>query len=137
MPGTRPFWYLNDLHVRSTRRHPMPTNASVHLLDQGIDVLIPVAKITALDEVLEFPRPEASRRVGELEGPQEVTGLLEVRPDSIYFVDQVLHAQDTQFAEVLLDYGVVGQRDALLVAVGVVNMHSHIMRAHVISYILP
>jgi hypothetical protein len=32
----------------------------VHLLDKSIDVLLPVSKITSLDEVLELPCSEAT-----------------------------------------------------------------------------
>jgi len=88
----------------------------VHLPDEGVDVILTVAKVTALDEVLELAGTEATGRVGELEGPEEVGGLLEVRADGVDLVDQVLHADDAVLAKVLLDDGVVGERDALLLA---------------------
>lgn len=66
--------------------------------------------------MLELAGAEATGRVGELEGPEEVGGLLEVRADGVDLVDQVLHADDAVLAEVLLDDGVVGERDALLLA---------------------
>lgn len=85
----------------------------VHLPDEGVDVLLPVAQVTTLDEVQELARPEATSRVTELEGPEEVGGLLEVGADSVDLVDEVLHADDAELAEVLLNDGVVGKRDAL------------------------
>lgn len=91
----------------------------VHLPDEGVDVLLAVAEVTALDEVLELAGAEATGGVGELEGPEEVGGLLEVGADGVDLVDQVLHADNAVLAEVLLDDGVVSERDALLVGLGV------------------
>lgn len=69
--------------------------------------------------MLKLPRPEATRRVRELERPEEVAGLLEVGPDGHDLVHQILHADDAELAQVLLDDLVVGQRDALLVDLAV------------------
>ena len=82
-------------------------------------MLLTVAKITTLDEVLELAGAEATSRVAELEGPQEVGGLLEVGADRVDLVDEILHADDAVLAEVLLDDGVVGEGDALLVNLAV------------------
>jgi hypothetical protein len=65
--------------------------------------------------VQKLPGPEAAVGVAELEGPEEVARLLEVGADGVDLVDEVLHADDAELAEVLLDDGVVGERDALLV----------------------
>lgn len=67
--------------------------------------------------MLELALVKATVGVAELEGPEEVAGLLEVGADGVDLVDQVLHADDAVLAEVLLDDGVVGQRDALLLRV--------------------
>ncbi len=53
----------------------------IHLPDQIIDLVFPVAQITPLDVVLELTLPEAARWVAELERPQEVADLLEIWPD--------------------------------------------------------
>lgn len=82
-------------------------------------MLLTVAKVTALDVVLELAGTEATSGVGELEGPEEVGGLLEVGADGVDLVDQVLHADNAVLGEVLLDDGVVGKGDALLVDLGV------------------
>jgi len=66
--------------------------------------------------VLELAWAETGSGVGELEWPKEVGGLLEVGSDGVDLVDQVLHADDAVLAEVLLDNGVVGERNALLLA---------------------
>ena len=65
---------------------------------------------------------EATERVGQLEGPEEVGGLLEVGANSEDLVDQVFHAYDAVLAEVLLDDGVVGKSDALLVDLTVTTL---------------
>lgn len=58
---------------------------------------------------------EPAVRVGQLEGPQEVVGCLEVGPDRVNLVNKVLHADDAGLAEGALDDRVVRDRDALLV----------------------
>lgn len=77
-------------------------------------MLLPVAKVTTLDEVVELAGPEAAVGVGKLEGPEEVGGLLEVGTNGVDLVDQVLHTDNAVLAEVLLDDGVVGKRETLL-----------------------
>ena len=73
-------------------------------------------------KVVEFALVEAAERVGQLEGPEEVGGLLEVGANSEDLVDQVFHAYDAVLAEVLLDDGVVGKSDALLVDLTVTTL---------------
>jgi hypothetical protein len=96
---------------------PANPNATilVHLPNEGVDMLLTVAEITTLDEVLELARTETTSGVAELEGPEEVGGLLEVGADGEDLVDEILHADDAVLAEVLLNDGVVGESDALLV----------------------
>lgn len=85
-------------------------------LDESVDVLLTVTSGTTLDEVLELSSDTpAAGGVGELEGPQEVGGLLESRANGVDLVDEILHADDAELAESLLDDGVVGKRDSLLV----------------------
>ena len=81
--------------------------------------MLAVAEVTALDEVTELAGAEATGGRGELEGPQEVGGLLEVGADGVDLVDQVLDADDAVLAEVLLDQLVVGDGQALLVDLSV------------------
>lgn len=82
-------------------------------------MVLTVAKVTTLDEVLELPGTETTSGVGQLEGPEEVGGLLEVGANGVDLVDQVLNADNAELAEVLLDDGVVSERDALLVDLAV------------------
>lgn len=82
-------------------------------------MLLAVAKITTLDEVLELAGAEATSGVAELEGPEEVGGLLEVGANGEDLVDEILHADNAVLAKVLLNDGVVGKGDALLVDLSV------------------
>lgn len=69
--------------------------------------------------MLELAGTEATVGVAELEGPQEVGGLLEVGANGEDLVDEILNADDAVLAEVLLNDGVVGQGNALLVDLSV------------------
>lgn len=79
--------------------------------------------------MLELAGAEATVGVAELEGPQEVGGLLEVGADGVDLVDQVLHTDDAVLAEVLLDDGVVGEGDALLVDLSVTALVDELLDA--------
>jgi hypothetical protein len=80
-------------------------------------VLLAIAEITTFDEVLELACPETSSRVRELERPQEIADLLEVWSNGEDLVDDVLNADDAVLAQVLLNDGVVGEGNSLLIAV--------------------
>jgi len=99
-----------------------PAVTLVHLPDETVDLVLPVAQVTTLDEVLELSGPEAASRVAQLEGPQEVAGLLEVGPDGVDLVDEILHTDDTVLAKVSLDDSVVGEGNALLVDLAVTTL---------------
>lgn len=94
----------------------------VHLLDQCIDVLLPVAQISTLNEVLELPCLPPAVRVAQLERPEETVRLLEVGSDGEDLMDQVLHTHDAVLAKVVLDQLVVSERDALLVDLAVATL---------------
>lgn len=91
----------------------------VHLADESVDSLLAVAKITTLDEVLELAGAEATSGVGELEGPEEVGGLLEVGADGVDLVDEILNTDNAVLAEILLNDGVVSEGNTLLVDLSV------------------
>ena len=87
-----------------------------HPLDELVDLLSSVAGLAALEEVDKLGLVgESPARRRELERPKEVVGLLEVRSNSGDFVDEVGAALDTDGANTLLDDGVVGDGDSLLV----------------------
>ena len=87
----------------------------VHLLDERVDEVLAVAKVTTLDEVLELAGAETTGRRRKLEGPQEVGGLLEVGADGVDLVDEILHTNHNVLSEVILYDLVVSQRQALLI----------------------
>lgn len=91
----------------------------VHLPDELVDELLAVTKVTTFDEVLELAGAETTVGRRELEGPEEVGDGLEVGADGVDLVDDVLNAGDAELAEVLLDHGVVGDGQTLLVDLSV------------------
>lgn len=92
----------------------------VHGLNELVDVLLTVAGVTANDEVAaELAVPPHVVGGGELEGPQEVVGLLEVGADGVDLVDQVLNALDAVLAKSSLNDRVVVEGNALAVNLGV------------------
>jgi hypothetical protein len=101
----------------------------VHLADEGVDLVLTVAKVTTLDVVLELAGAETTSGVAELEGPQEVGGLLEVGADGVDLVDQILHTDNAVLAKVLLDDGVVGEGNALLVDLSVTALVDELLDA--------
>jgi len=84
-------------------------------VDQLGHVLLPVSGITTLDVASELSRPPSTSGVGELEWPKVGGSLLEVGSASSDLVNQVLHTDDTEFTELLLDDLVVGDGDSLTV----------------------
>lgn len=90
----------------------------VHLADERVDRAT-VTSLTALDVVEELPLGEATSGVGELEGPEESVGRLEVGANGGDLVNEVLNRDDTVLAERLLNDGVVGDGDPLAVDLGV------------------
>lgn len=72
--------------------------------------------------MVELSSSETTVRVGQVEWPQEVVGLLEVRTNSVNLVDQVLNGQNTVFTQVGLDDGVLRQRNSLLVNLTVTSL---------------
>lgn len=109
--------------------HTSKSTLLVHLSDQSVDLLLTVAQVTTLNEVLEFSRTETAVGVAELEGPQEVGGLLEVGADGDDLVDKILNADDAVLAEVLLNDSVVGQGNALLVDLSVSTLVDELLDA--------
>lgn len=71
--------------------------------------------ITTFNEVRSLASAETTGRRVELEGPQEVVGLLEVGTNSVDFVDQIFHTDDVVLAEGSFNDGVVSEGNALLV----------------------
>lgn len=85
----------NASHI--TNRLPKAGNL-VHLTDEVVDLLIPAASLTALD-VVQALLGEAAQRSRELEGPQEVGGLLEGGAGGDDLVDEILDTDDVVLAQ--------------------------------------
>lgn len=95
----------------------------VHGLDQLVDEFFTVTERTTLDEVLELSWDTPTTRwVRQLEWPQEVVSLLEVRTDSNDFVNQVIDGQDTVLTQVSFNDRVVRQWNSLLVDLSVTSL---------------
>jgi hypothetical protein len=95
------------------RERRRDSRALVHLADEGVDLVLAVTGITTLDEVAGLLVGPGTSGVGELEGPEEVVGLLEVLAAGGDLVDKILNADDVVLAEGGLDDAVVGEGDAL------------------------
>jgi len=83
-----------------------------HLSEELVDLVLTVTEVAALDEVVNLLSPSTAGSV-QLEGPQEVAGVLEVGSDGEDLVDQVFDADDSVLAEVAFDDVVVGQGGTL------------------------
>jgi hypothetical protein len=88
----------------------------VHLLDEAVDMVFTVTKITSFNKVLELALAETSSWVGELERPEEVIDLLEVWTNGVDLVNNVLNANNAILSKRFLNDGVVSERNTLLVA---------------------
>ena len=73
-----------------------------HLLQEVIDLVFSASEVSTLDEVVGLLSP-ASSWVVQLEGPQEVGGVLEVGSNSEDLVDQILNTDDSHLAQLVLD----------------------------------
>ena len=93
----------------------------VHAADERVDLVFAVTSHTPFDEVL-LLLGHTTVRGGELERPQKVGALLEVRTASVNFVNQIFDANDPLVAKHLLDHGVVRERDSLLVHLTVTTL---------------
>ena len=69
--------------------------------------------------MLEFPRPKPTSRIAQLEWPQKVTSLLEIRPHNNNLMDQILHTNDAKFAQLLFDDLIIGEGYTLFVDLSV------------------
>lgn len=93
----------------------------VHLANQLVNLLLVLTTAATLLEVSEL-LAEATLGGAQLDGPQEVGGLLEVGAASEDLVHEVLHAHNIELAKDLLDDGVVGDGDSLAVDLTVASL---------------
>lgn len=93
----------------------MRLDGLVHLADELVDLVLAVTSVTTLDEVEGLALGHTTSSTGELEGPEEVVGLLEVGSDGVDLVDQILHTDDTKLTKALLNDLIVSQGNTLTV----------------------
>ncbi len=86
----------------------------VHSGDQFVNSVFSVASITTFNNVSQL-LVEATERAVQLEGPQELVDDLEFRTNSDELVDDIFNAENTVFAQVLLNDAVVSDGQALAV----------------------
>ena len=79
-----------------------------------------VSSGSSLVEVKEFLF-ESTRGAVEMEGPQEVSCLFEVRSNREDLVDKIFHTDDSVLSENALDDFVIGKRNSLLVDLSVTS----------------
>lgn len=100
--------FFSHTHYRSLSRLSLD-----HTLEQFIDLVLTIAKITSVDVVIVLLAPAASWCV-QFEGPEEVVHLLEDTSSCVKLVDHVLDALDVvSLSQFTLDGEVVGERNAL------------------------
>ena len=88
-----------------------------HGTEEVVDLLLSVAEVTTFHEVVGLLAPATSWGV-ELEGPQEVRGVLEVGANGEDLVDQIFDADDVVLAQLLLDDVVGGDGGTTAVKLG-------------------
>ena len=62
--------------------------------------------------MLKLSLPPTPRRITQLERPQKVVGLLEIRADCENLMNQILHTLNAVFPEGIRNKGIVGERDS-------------------------
>jgi len=88
-------------------------------LNQVVDESFTVTGITTFNVVEELALSPHVVGVGELEGPEEVGGFLEVRTNSSNLMDKVFNTDNVVLAERLFNDRVVVDRNTLLVNLGI------------------
>ena len=109
----------------STQSHDIMQQArqsdSVHSADQLIDQLLSVTVVTTLNK-MPCLLSEPATSVTQLEWPQEIISLLEMRAHCDDLVKQIFDADDPVLPESLLNDGVVGERDSLVLHFAIASL---------------
>lgn len=92
-----------------------------HSVDELANEDLVVTVVTTLVEVTKL-LAEATRRAVQLEGPEEVGSLLEVRTHSVDLVDEVFRAHDTELTKNLLNLSVLSNGNTLVVELGITTL---------------
>ena len=78
------------------------TNNLNHFSQELINLVFSVAKVTTLNKVVGLLSPSSGWSV-QLEWPQEIGGVFEIRTNSHDLVDQILNTDDSHLAELALN----------------------------------
>jgi hypothetical protein len=80
-----------------------------HLSQQLVDSLLPITRITSLNEMLEFALSPSTSRIAQLEGPQKVVGLFKVGSNRDDFMNQILNTLNSILSKGISDDGIIRQ----------------------------
>ena len=80
----------------------MMTRQLDHFLQEVIDLVLSATEVSTLDKVVGLLSPSPSWVV-QLEGPQEVGGVLEVWSNGEDLMDQILNTDDSHLAQLVLN----------------------------------
>jgi len=81
--------------------------------DERVDVSFLVTEVATLDVVLELVCPPSTRGIGELERPQEIQCLFEVRASGEDLMNEIFDGEDIILSKRRLDDADVGERGTL------------------------
>merc|ERR1740130_1186942 len=121
----------NALAVASneTLTHSPSRSLLVHATDEFIDHVFPVAPIALADLVVSMAlASKAALRCRELERPEEVRHLLEVKAHCVDLVDDVFHAMHAKLTELIRNDFVVAEGNAALVDLAKATLVDEIAR---------
>jgi len=97
-----------------------------HSSNQSVDFFFSISPISTFLEGVSFVAESALRGV-ELEGPEEVVGLLKVRAAGDEFLDKVLNRSNTESAQTSFNDFVGSEGDSLLVDFSVTSLVDQIV----------
>ena len=106
---------MNDCNKHKT------CTALNHSINKLANENLMVTIVTTLIEVTELLAETTSRSV-QLEWPEEVGGLLEVRTNSVDFMNEIFHRDNTELTENSLDLLVVHKRNTLTIQLGITTL---------------
>ena len=86
-----------------------------------VDVFFSVSPISSPLEGMSLGS-KASSGSSEFEWPEEVIGLLEVRSDSVDFIDEIFNSVDSNLSKSLFNDGIIGERSSLFVDLAISSL---------------
>ena len=107
--------------VEEHTNHYTSQEKSVHLANQPVDQLVPVAMVTTLDKMPSL-LPQTPTGVAQFERPQEIVGLFKVGAHRKNLVNQIFHTDDPVFPQLFLNNGVFRERYSLMLNFAVASL---------------